>query len=175
MVTTLLIKGHKKWAVSASHSFLCIHTHTEKAQKWMMQHFSWPEGYTSTREGECTCGQLHLWFSLPQSLWGFLEPHGSRAAPAAQDTSDQVLATRVHQTLKFSILALKISHCFTCEVLKVCQESDYRCHHWRGWVFFSNFQMRRITSFSTQVSQAQFFSLCLQNRKFRLIRSCRGF
>lgn len=134
MVTTLLIKGHRKWAVSPSHSFLCIHTHTEKAQKWMMQHFSWPEGYTSSREGEGTCGQLHMWFSLPRCLWDFPEPHGSRIA-FPQDTSDRVLATRVHQTVKFSILALKIPHCFTCKVLNVCLGSDYRCHHGRSWDF----------------------------------------
>lgn len=87
-----------------------------------------------------------------------MEQDCTSRTPFPQDTSEWVLATRVHQTVKFSILALKISCCFTCKVLNVCLGSDCRCHHWRGWDLFFNFQTRWINSFPTKVSQAVFVS-----------------
>lgn len=166
MVTTLLIKGHRKWAVSPSHSFICIHTHTESPEKDdAALLLTW-------RIHQLQGGRMYMWAAsslLPAAVSvGF--PRATRQQDCTsrtafpQDTSGRVSATRVHQTVKFSILVLKISHCFIYKVLKVCLGSDCCYHHWRGWVFFFNFQPRRVTSFPMKVSQAQFFLMLSEHR-----------
>lgn len=114
-------------------------------------------------------GRMYLWAAshviLPAAVSvGFPRATWQRDCTSRiafpQDTSDSGLATRVHQTVKFSILALKNSHCFTCKVLNVCLRSDWwlQVSSLKGMRFFFNFQTRRINSFPTKVTQAGFFS-----------------